>query len=158
MRRSSCAAVMLLLCFSAGLPAVARAENDTHSITQRIGELRNRLDSFCGIAGKNAAVTSQPAVAKDARDASTDVVSSPATPDAKAIDGEKFVLLPADASEKSTANVTPEGESAAIEQSQNVKMTVLFHDSDAPAVGDKKVSSESTAKTAGSPATAAKKP
>ncbi len=124
MRRSSSVVLMLLLGLQAGMPAAARAENDIHSITQRISELRTKLDSFRGVSEKSADKSVNPAVM--------------ATPDkqadkGKSLDGEKIVLLPpTEDLVKKAEHATPEGESTALEHSQGVKMTVLFHDAGTP--------------------------
>ncbi len=168
MRRSSCTLMMLLLVCSSFLPAPARAENDTRSISQRITELRNRLDSFCGNpvksdaqSSKNSSNSATGKASQKLNEAQTDSAlqgSSSGRDTEKSIDGEKFVLLPPESSEHSSSNVSPEGESAAIEHNRNVTMTVLFHDADAPFQAGKSNPPESSAKKAVSPTPAAKKP
>jgi len=168
MRRSSCTLMMLLLACLSFMPASARAENDSRSITQRITELRNRLDSFCGNPAKTEAQSSKTssysgsgeirAASKEPQADSSVKMSISEKNSEKSIDGEKFVLLPADASEYPSANVSPEGESAAIEHSQNVTMTVLFHDADTPAQAGRINSSEPITKNADSTIATEKKP
>lgn len=168
MRRSSCTLMMLLLACSSFLPAPARAENDTRSISQRITELRNRLDSFCGNPAKSdaqGAKTSADSMSGKAppkmkrAETKPSLQGSPSGKEnEKSIDGEKFVLLPADASEHPSTTVSPEGESAAIEHNQNVTMTILFHDADAPVQGGKVNAPETTAKSVDSAAAAGNKP
>lgn len=168
MRRSSCTLMMLLLACSSFLPAPARAENDTRSISQRITELRNRLDSFCGNPAKNDAQSSKtsadsmagkaPPTMDRAQTTATLKGSPSGKENEKSIDGEKFVLLPADASERSSTNVSPEGESAAIEHNQNVTMTILFHDADAPVQGGKVNVPKATAKSVDAQTAAGNKP
>jgi len=156
MRRSSFVMLMLVLGTQAGMPAVVRADSDIHSITQRINELRTRLDSFRGVAEKTVACpANETAKAKLAIQPVKD----------KSLDGEKIVLLPpAGEVTKKTENATPEGESTALEHRQDVKVTVLFHDAGASPVrapsgmADKKNSREPTGKAASSPAASAKKP
>lgn len=168
MRRSSCTLMMLLLACSSFLPAPARAENDTRSISQRITELRNRLDTFCGNPAKNGAQSSKvspdsttgknPQKVHQAQADSEILARSPEKNADTSINGEKFVLLPAEASDHSSSRVSPEGESAAIEHNQNVTMTVLFHDADATVQTGKIIPPESVAKNAVSPTPAAKNP
>lgn len=168
MRRSSCTVMMLVLACSSFLPAPARAENDSRSITQRITELRTRLDSFCGNPARNDTQTLQKSAesasgkassgANAAQKGSAIGANSSEKMTEKSIDGEKFVLLPTDAAGKSSQSVSPEGESAAIEHNQNVKMTVLFHDGDTTGQSDKRIAPEANAKNADATAAVAKKP
>jgi len=136
MRRSSCLALLCVLALSGGVPAVAGEPADIHAITQRISELRNKLDVFRGV---------QPAVPAESE--AKDKAAQPAGTAAKgltvgkaasaepakpaSLDGEKLVLLPP--TDEPAANASPEGESSAIEHRQGVKMTVLFHDDVTPA-------------------------
>lgn len=135
MRRSSCLALLCVLWLSGGMPAVAGEPADIHSITQRISELRNKLDAFRGVqpaapaestAGEKAA---QPA-GSAAKGLAVGKTTSAEPGKPVSLDGEKLVLLPP--TDEPAANASPEGESSAIEHRQGVKMTVLFHD-EAPA-------------------------
>ncbi|HOY68182.1 MAG TPA: hypothetical protein PLP29_14960 [Candidatus Ozemobacteraceae bacterium] len=135
MRRSSCLALLCVLALSGGVPAVAGEPADIHAITQRITELRNKLDAFRGVqpaapaeaASNDKAAQSAGAAAKGLTvgKAASAEAAKPAS-----LDGEKLVLLPP--TDEPAANASPEGESSAIEHRQDVKLTVLFHDDAAP--------------------------